>query len=73
MRRKDEKTKNDVRPVFRRKLDEIKMRVERDRNERLAERQRRIEAGEPVDDEDEEAENGQWITWTKPIRTFFSP
>lgn len=37
----------------------MKLKVERDRNERLAERQRRIEAGETLDDEDEEAENGK--------------
>lgn len=44
---------------FRRKLEEMKLKVEHDRNERSAERQRRIEAGETIDDEDEEAENGE--------------
>ncbi len=32
--------------------------AEQERNERLAERQRKLDAGEPIDDEDEAAEKG---------------
>lgn len=39
-------------------MEEMKVIAERERNERLAERQRKIEAGEPVDDEDDAAEKG---------------
>ncbi|CAF1405575.1 unnamed protein product [Rotaria sordida] len=36
-----------------RRMEEMKLIAEQERNERLAERQRKIDAGEPVDDEDE--------------------
>jgi hypothetical protein len=39
-------------------MEEMKLIAEQERNERLAERQRKIDAGEPVDDEDEAAEKG---------------
>ncbi len=46
--------------VDRRRMEEMKIIAEQERNERLAERQRKIDAGEPVDDEDETDEKG-WI------------
>ena len=39
-------------------MEEMKLIAERERTERLAERQRKIDAGEPVDDEDDLAEKG---------------
>ena len=42
----------------RRRLEEMKLLAEQERQERLAERQRRIEAGEILEDEDEEDEDG---------------
>ncbi|CAF5044608.1 unnamed protein product, partial [Rotaria magnacalcarata] len=39
-----------------RRMEEMKIIAEQERNERLAERQKKIEAGEPVDDEDDAAE-----------------
>ena len=39
-------------------MEEMKLIAEQERNERLAERQRKIDAGEPVDDDDEVAEKG---------------
>jgi len=39
-------------------MEEMKIIAEQERNERLAERQRKIDAGEPVDDDDEAAEKG---------------
>lgn len=42
----------------RRQIEERKLAAERERNERLAERQRKLDAGEPVDDEDEAAARG---------------
>lgn len=43
---------------YRRRMEEMKIIAEQERNERLAERQRKIDAGEPMDDEDEAAEKG---------------
>lgn len=43
---------------FRRLMEEKKLAAEQERNERLAERQRKIDAGEPIDDEDEAAAKG---------------
>ena len=43
---------------FRRLMEERKLTAERERQERAAERQRKIDAGEPIDDEDEAAEKG---------------
>ncbi len=43
---------------YRRQMEEMKIIAEQERNERLAERQRKIDAGEPVDDDDEAAEKG---------------
>lgn len=39
-------------------MEERKLKAERERNERAAERQRKIDAGEPIDDEDEAAARG---------------
>jgi hypothetical protein len=39
-------------------MEEMKLIAEQERKERLAERQRKIDAGESVDDEDEAAEKG---------------
>lgn len=39
-------------------MEEMKLIAEQERKERIAERQRKIDAGEPVDDEDEAAEKG---------------
>ncbi|CAF4826662.1 unnamed protein product, partial [Rotaria sp. Silwood1] len=41
-----------------RRMEEMKIIAEQQRNERLAERQRKIEAGESIDDEDETDEKG---------------
>lgn len=43
---------------FRRRVEQLKLQAEQERQERLAERQRKIEAGEAVDEEDEDAESG---------------
>lgn len=48
-------------------MEEMKLIAEQERNERLAERQRRIEAGESVEDEDDAAEKGLLIN----MNTFF--
>ena len=39
-------------------MEQMKIIAEQERNERLAERQRKIDAGEPVDDDDEQAAKG---------------
>ena len=44
--------------VYRKRVEEMKIKSEQERNERLAERQRKIDAGEQIDDDDEAAENG---------------
>lgn len=51
-------------------MEEMKIIAERERNERLAERQRKIDAGEPVDDEDEAAEKGLIISMNFSFNNF---
>ena len=49
----------------RRRLEEMKALAEQERLERVQERQRKIDAGEPLDDDDEEGENG----WKRHFRS----